>query len=164
MTDPRHKLLTRAQAQQLATQLRQQGLRLVLANGAFDLLHVGHARYLWAAKQLGDVLFVAVNSDSSVRALKGEGRPIVPEGERAELLAHLACVDYVVIFPELTVTSLLEELQPHVHAKGTDYRPETVPEKEAVKKWGGQTVICGDPKDHATSDLLFRIRQLGKPQ
>ncbi len=159
MREPKDKVLTRQQARQLAYQLRAEGKKLVLANGAFDLLHVGHARYLWAAKQLGDVLFVAVNSDSSVRVLKGPGRPIVPEGERAELLAHLSCVDYVVVFPEPTVAELLRELRPHLHAKGTDYREATVPEREVIKEWGGATVICGDPKEHATTDLIRRIRQ-----
>lgn len=159
MGDPKEKLLSREAAGKLAAQLRRQGKKLVLANGAFDLLHVGHARYLWAAKQLGDVLFVAVNSDSSVRALKGPGRPIVPEGERAELLAHLSCVDYVVVFPEPTVAELLRELKPHLHAKGTDYSEATVPEREVIREWGGATVICGDAKEHATTDLIRRIRQ-----
>lgn len=161
MEDPKTKILSREKARELAARLRQEGKRLVLANGAFDLLHVGHARYLWAAKQLGDVLIVGVNSDSSVRALKGALRPIVPEGERAELLAHLWCVDYVVIFAEITVSELLRDLQPDIHAKGTDYSHQTVPEREVVREWGGQTVICGDPKDHATSDLVAKIgRQL----
>jgi rfaE bifunctional protein nucleotidyltransferase chain/domain len=160
MMDPARKILTRTQARKLAEKLRQEGKTLVLANGAFDLLHVGHARYLLAAKKLGDVLLVAVNSDSSVRELKGPGRPVVPEGERAELLAHLAAVDYVVIFPERTVAALLRELRPQVHAKGTDYTPETVPEREVVREWGGRTVICGDPKEHASSDLIARIRGL----
>jgi len=161
MIDPARKILTRAQAREMAEQLRNAGKLLVLANGAFDLLHVGHARYLLAAKQLGDVLMVAVNSDSSVRELKGPERPVVPEQERAELVAHLACVDYVVIFPERTVASLLRELRPHFHAKGTDYTPGTVPEREVVQEWGGKTVICGDPKEHASSALIARIRSLG---
>lgn len=164
MNDPKAKILPRSKARELAAQLRREGKRLVLANGAFDLLHVGHARYLWAAKGLGDVLIVGVNSDSSVRALKGASRPIVPEEERAELLAHLGCVDYVVIFPETTVSALLRDLQPDIHAKGTDYSPETVPEREVVREWGGRTVICGDPKDHATSELVARIARLVPPR
>lgn len=157
MTEPRDKILTRRRAEELARQARQQGRTVVLANGVFDLLHVGHVRYLWAAKQLGDVLFVGVNSDASARALKGPGRPLVPEAERAELLAHLASVDYVVIFPETTVVELLRALKPHVHAKGTDYTAETVPEREVVAAWGGRTAICGDPKEHATTDLVATI-------
>lgn len=157
MTEPREKIVTREQAAQLAHEARQQGRTVVFANGVFDLLHVGHVRYLWAARQLGDLLFVGVNSDASARALKGPGRPLVPEAERAELLAHLASVDYVVIFPETTVVDLLQALKPHVHAKGTDYTPETVPERKVVAAWGGRTAICGDPKEHATTDLLAAI-------
>ncbi len=160
MTDPSAKIITREQAALLAQKAREQGQTVVLANGVFDLLHVGHVRYLWAAKKLGDVLIVGVNSDASTRALKGPGRPLVPEAERAELLAHLSCVDYVVIFPETTVVELLKAIKPHIHAKGTDYTPETVPEREVVAAWGGRTAICGDPKEHATSDLLATIRKL----
>lgn len=167
MTDPASKVITRERAAQLAQKAREQGQTVVLANGVFDLLHVGHVRYLWAAKQLGDLLFVGVNSDVSARALKGPGRPLVPEGERAELLAHLACVDYVVVFPETTVVELLRALKPHIHAKGTDYTPETVPEREVVATWGGRTAICGDPKEHATTDLvaaiLRRLAPRGEP-
>lgn len=164
MKDPKAKIIPRDKARELAAQLRREGKRLVLANGAFDLLHVGHARYLWAAKGLGDVLIVGVNSDSSVRALKGAPRPIVPENERAELLAHFGCVDYVVIFTEPTVSELLRDLQPDIHAKGTDYSPESVPEREVVREWGGQTVVCGDPKDHATSELVAKIARLVPPK
>lgn len=159
MTDPKFKVITREQAALLSQEARKQGQTVVLANGVFDLLHVGHVRYLWAAKNLGDVLIVGVNSDASVRALKGPGRPLVPEEERAELLAHLAAVDWVVIFPETTVVELLKAVQPHIHAKGTDYTPETVPERDVVATWGGRTAICGDPKDHATSDLLATIKK-----
>lgn len=159
MTDPKSKVISRQQAALLSQKAREQGQTVVLANGVFDLLHVGHVRYLWAAKKLGDVLIVGVNSDASARALKGPGRPLVPEEERAELLAHLAAVDYVVIFPETTVVELLQAVKPHVHAKGTDYTPETVPEREVVAAWGGRTAICGDPKDHATSDLLATIKK-----
>lgn len=157
MIESTAKLLTRAEAHARAAALRAAGGRLVLANGAFDLLHVGHVRYLAAARALGDVLFVAVNSDASVARLKGPGRPVVPAPERVELLSHLACVDFLVVFDEPTVAAVLREVQPHVHAKGTDYTVETVPERAIVAEWGGETVICGDPKDHATTDLVGEI-------
>ncbi len=157
MTDPAAKLLSRAEARARAAALRAAGARVVLANGAFDLLHVGHVRYLAAARALGDVLFVAVNSDTSVAGLKGPGRPVVPARERVELLSHLACVDFLVLFDEATVAGVLREVKPHVHAKGTDYTPETVPERDVVAEWGGETAICGDPKDHATTDLVGEI-------
>ena len=134
-----------------------QGLTVVLANGAFDLLHVGHVRYLEAARALGDRLVVAVNSDQSVRASKGPRRPIMPEGERVELLSHLQMVDRIVLFDERTVGAVLEALRPQVHAKGTDYTEATVPEREVVAAYGGRTAICGDPKDHATTDLIAVI-------
>ena len=164
MANPAAKLLTRAQAQTRAAALRAAGARVVLANGAFDLLHVGHVRYLAAARALGDVLFVAVNSDSSVSGLKGPGRPVVPALERVELLSHLACVDYLLLFDEPTVAAVLRELKPHVHAKGTDYTPETVPERAVVADWGGETAICGDPKDHATTDLIGEILRRFAPR
>jgi rfaE bifunctional protein nucleotidyltransferase chain/domain len=128
----------------------------VLTNGCFDLLHVGHVRYLRAAKQLAANarVIVALNSDSSARALKGEGRPRIPERERAEVLAALSDVDAVVIFSEPDVRNLIRELRPHVHAKGTDYKPETVPERDVVRECGGEVVIVGDPKNHSTSKLL----------
>ncbi len=129
----------------------------MVANGAFDLLHVGHVRYLAAARATGDMLFVAVNSDASVRAIKGPARPVVPEDERVELLSHLDCVDWIVLFDEPTVAEVLRALRPHVHAKGTDYTPESVPERAVVAEWGGETVICGDPKEHATTDLVAEI-------
>ena len=133
--------------------------RIALANGLFDLLHVGHVRYLEAAKREGDVLVVAINSDASARALKGPGRPIVPESERAELVAALRCVDYVTIFDEPTVEPLIRALAPVVHCKGTDYTPDTVPERDAVLETGGRVAIVGDPKDHATRDLIRLIRE-----
>lgn len=157
MTDPATKLLDRATARQRAAALRQEGAVIVLANGAFDLLHVGHVRYLAAARALGDALFVAVNSDASVARLKGPGRPVVPERERVELLSHLACVDYLVVFDESTVAEVLRDLRPHIHAKGTDYTVDSVPERAVVAEWGGNTAICGDPKDHATTDLVGEI-------
>jgi D-glycero-beta-D-manno-heptose 1-phosphate adenylyltransferase len=140
---------------------RTRGERIVLANGCFDLLHVGHVRYLEGAKREGDVLLVAVNADSSVRPLKGKGRPILPESERAELVAALEPVDYVVIFPEPTVEALLAELRPDVHAKGTDYTPETVPERAAAARLGVRVAIVGDAKRHSTQDLLGKIRRAG---
>ena len=136
---------------------RAAGRTIAFANGAFDLLHVGHVRYLEGAAQEGDVLVVAVNDDASVRALKGDGRPVLAAEARAELVAALRCVDYVVIFPELTVGPLLEALHPDVHCKGTDYTVESVPEREIVKAYGGRTAIVGDPKDHSTRDLLARV-------
>ena len=141
--------------------LRDDGKTLVLANGHFDLLHVGHLRYLTAAAGEADALVVALNDDASVRSLKGAGRPLVPAAERAELLAALEPVDYVVIFSGDSPGPLLAELQPDVHCKGTDYiSPEGVPERGIVAAYGGRTVLVGDPKDHATSDLVSRVRQL----
>jgi rfaE bifunctional protein nucleotidyltransferase chain/domain len=157
MPEPAGKLLSRAAAARRSTRARQRGKTVVLANGAFDLLHVGHVRYLSAARSLGDLLVVAVNSDESVRALKGPSRPIMPQQERVELLTHIDCVDCIVLFDELTVADVLREIRPDIHAKGTDYTTETVPEREIVTAWGGRTVICGDPKDHATSDLVTEI-------
>jgi len=140
--------------QQRAAEWRRAGDSITLANGAFDLLHVGHVRYLRAAKRLGGRLIVAVNSDASVRALKGEGRPLMPAEERAEILAALADVDAVVIFPEPDVRALVREIRPDVHAKGTDYTPETVPERDEVLVCGGRVEIVGDPKDHSTSEII----------
>jgi rfaE bifunctional protein nucleotidyltransferase chain/domain len=137
--------------------LRAGGRTVAFANGCFDLLHVGHVRYLESAAQEADVLVVAINDDPSVRELKGEGRPILSATDRATLVAALACVDFVVVFPELTVGPLLEALRPDVHCKGTDYTVDSVPEREIVKAYGGRTAIVGDPKDHSTRDLLARI-------
>jgi D-glycero-beta-D-manno-heptose 1-phosphate adenylyltransferase len=137
---------------------RARGLTIAFANGGFDLLHVGHVRYLEGARREGDRLVVAVNSDRSVRALKGPSRPILNESDRAELVAALRAVDYVVIFDEPTVTPLLELLKPEVHCKGTDYTVDTVPERETVKAYGGRIAIVGDPKDHSTTDLLSRLK------
>jgi D-glycero-beta-D-manno-heptose 1-phosphate adenylyltransferase len=153
------KILSLAQLLETAARHRAAGKTIVFANGAFDLLHVGHVRYLEAARNLGDWLAVGVNSDRSVAASKGAGRPIVPERERAELVAALASVDAVTLFDEDTPEALIRRLAPHVHAKGTDYTAETVPEREAVASYDGRTVIVGDPKDHATSDLIERIRK-----
>lgn len=145
-----------ALAQRVAAD-RATGLTVAFANGCFDLLHVGHVRYLEAAAAEADRLIVAINDDESVRRLKGEGRPILAAEHRAELVAALRCVDYVVVFPEPTVGPLLELLKPDVHCKGTDYAPDTVPEREVVKAYGGRVAIVGDPKDHSTRDLLARI-------
>ncbi|OGQ87074.1 MAG: ADP-heptose synthase [Deltaproteobacteria bacterium RIFOXYA12_FULL_58_15] len=139
------------------TQARARGERIVLANGAFDLLHVGHLRYLQGAAKLGDVVVVAVNSDSSVRRLKGADRPVVPEDERAELVAALCCVDWVTVFADATVIPILERLRPDIHAKGTDYTPDTVPERDVVRAYGGEVAIAGDPKDHSTTDVVLRL-------
>lgn len=136
---------------------RAAGRRVALANGCFDLLHVGHVRYLDAAAREADLLVVAINDDASVRALKGEGRPVLSAGDRAEIVSALRAVDFVVIFPEPTVGPLIEALRPDVHCKGTDYTPETVPERDIVTRYGGRVAIVGDPKDHSTRDLLARI-------
>ena len=150
-------ILTREELVARARLERAAGRKLAFANGAFDLLHVGHVRYLQAAAREADVLIVAVNDDASVRGLKGEGRPIITDRDRAELVAALRCVDYVVIFPEPTVGPLLEALRPDVHCKGTDYTADSVPERGIVQAYGGRTAIVGDPKDHSTRDLLARI-------
>jgi len=136
---------------------RAAGRSIAFANGCFDLLHVGHIRYLEAAAHEADRLIVAINDDESVRHLKGEGRPILTAADRAELVAALRCVDYVVIFSEPTVGPLLEVIRPDVHCKGTDYTPDSVPERDIVKAYGGRIAIVGDPKDHSTRDLLARI-------
>jgi rfaE bifunctional protein nucleotidyltransferase chain/domain len=148
------KILERGQLRTSVEEWRRAGERIVLANGNFDLLHVGHVRYLRGAKELGGKLVVAINSDASVRALKGEGRPIMPEAERAEIVAALADVDAVVIFPELDVRALIREIRPDIQAKGTDYTVETVPERDAVMEYGGRVAIVGDPKDHSTSEII----------
>ena len=150
------KIFSRQQVRERVEQWRGAGERIVLANGNFDLLHVGHVRYLRGAKALGGRLVVAINSDDSVRALKGEGRPLVPAEERAEIVAALADVDGVVIFPELDVRELIREFRPDIQAKGTDYTVESVPERDAVAEYGGRVAIVGDPKDHSTSDLIRR--------
>jgi len=137
---------------------REAGRSIAFANGVFDLLHVGHVRYLEAAAQEADVLVVAINDDDSVRTLKGHDRPILAAEHRAELVAALRAVDFVVIFPELTVGPLLLALRPDVHCKGTDYTVDSVPERDVVQSYGGRVAIVGDPKDHSTRDLLARLR------
>jgi D-glycero-beta-D-manno-heptose 1-phosphate adenylyltransferase len=149
--------VTVAEAARIADRLRAAGKRIVLANGCFDLLHVGHVRYLQAARALGDVLFVGINDDAAVARLKGAGRPLMPADERAEVLAALRVVDHVVVFDEDTADTLVAALRPDVHAKGTDYTPDTVPERETVRAHGGRVVIVGDPKAHATRDAIQTI-------
>ena len=154
------KVVERVELKRLLAGRRAEGLRVALANGLFDLLHVGHLRYLEAARREADLLVVAVNSDGSARALRGPSRPVVPAVERAEILAALRCVDYVTIFDETTVVPVLRDLRPDVHCKGTDYTAESVPEAGAARELGIRVAIVGDPKRHATSDLLERIRSL----
>jgi rfaE bifunctional protein nucleotidyltransferase chain/domain len=148
------KILTRDRLREQVQQWRRAGERIILANGNFDLLHVGHVRYLRGAKALGGKLVVAINSDQSVRSLKGEGRPIMPEQERAEIVSALADVDAVIVFPELDVRSIIREIRPDIHAKGTDYTADTVPERDVVADCGGRVAIVGDPKDHSTSEII----------
>jgi rfaE bifunctional protein nucleotidyltransferase chain/domain len=148
------KILGRPALSEQVEQWRRAGEKIVLANGNFDLLHVGHVRYLKGAKALGGKLIVAINADDSVRALKGEGRPVMPAEERAEIVAALADVDAVVIFSELDVRALIREIRPDIQAKGTDYTEESVPERDTVAEYGGRVAIVGDPKDHSTSEII----------
>ena len=167
-TDPTSKrtsapIIPREGAAELGVQLRRAGRRLAFANGCFDVLHAGHVRYLQAARQQADVLVVGVNGDRSVATLKGPGRPLLPAQARAELVGALEPVDYVLIFDELNVEAILNELRPDVHCKGPDYTPETVPEAALAKKLGITVAIVGDPKDHSTRGLLAEIaRRYGK--
>jgi D-glycero-beta-D-manno-heptose 1-phosphate adenylyltransferase len=155
------ELLTVPELRARLEALRAEGRRVAFANGHFDLLHVGHLRYLRAARAEADALVVGLNDDASVASLKGPGRPVVPAAERAELLAALEPVDFVVIFAGDSPAPLLSELKPDVHCKGTDYgTPERVPEYETVRAYGGRTALVGDPKDHATSDLISRVKAL----
>jgi rfaE bifunctional protein nucleotidyltransferase chain/domain len=150
-------VLTREELVDRVATARKNGARIVLANGCFDVLHVGHVRYLAGARELGDVLIVGINSDQQVAAQKGSGRPVLPAEERAEILAALESVTYVTIFDEPTVEQLLLALKPDVHAKGTDYTTDTVPERDVVRSYGGQVAIVGDPKDHSTSEIISRL-------
>jgi len=156
---PSNKILDRQALQRRVAEWRHQGQTVVLANGCFDLLHVGHIRYLRAAKALGGRLVVAVNSDASARRLKGEGRPLMPEQERAEIIAALENVDAVVIFSEPDVRALVREIRPQVQAKGTDYTAENVPEHDVVVECGGRVEIVGDPKDHSSSHMLRAMKK-----
>ena len=153
----RSKVIARDELVRRVEEERAAGRTIAFANGCFDLLHVGHVRYLESAKREADLLVVAINDDESVRTLKGKGRPILAAADRAELVAALRCVDYVVIFAEPTVGPLLTTLKPDVHCKGTDYTVDSVPERDIVVSYGGRTAIVGDPKDHSTRDLLARI-------
>ncbi|WNG46361.1 adenylyltransferase/cytidyltransferase family protein [Archangium minus] len=137
---------------------RAEGKTVALANGVFDLIHVGHVRYLEGAKELADYLVVAVNSDASTRAYKGPGRPHIPEGERAEMVAALACTDRVLIFDEPNVRHIIRALKPDVHVKGTDYTPDTIPEADEVRAYGGRVAVAGDPKNHSTTELAQRLQ------
>jgi rfaE bifunctional protein nucleotidyltransferase chain/domain len=159
MREAASKIVARDVLREKLAEHKSRGRRIVLANGCFDTLHVGHIRYLEGAWREGDILVVGVNTDSSVRNLKGPGRPILDENARAQLVAALRCVDYVVLFAEPNVEALLEELRPDVHAKGTDYTAETVPERAVVARLGIRVAIVGDPKDHSTRALLESIRQ-----
>ena len=150
-------ILNREQLIECIASARESGARIVLANGCFDVLHVGHVRYLAGARALGDVLIVGINSDEQVAIQKGAGRPVLPANERAEIVAALESVTYVTIFEEPTVEQLLLALKPDVHAKGTDYTTDTVPERDVVRSYGGQIAIVGDPKDHSTSAIIARL-------
>jgi D-glycero-beta-D-manno-heptose 1-phosphate adenylyltransferase len=156
-TDAQRKIKSLAELEAIVPEIRASGLKVVFANGCFDLLHVGHIRYLQDARALGDVLILGVNSDACVAALKGKGRPLQPEGERVEILASLECVDYVLLFDAPTVDGILKAIKPDIHAKGTDYTEESVPERETVLAYGGRVAIVGDPKNHSTRDLIQTI-------
>ena len=155
--DARLLLVSREELIMRVQTAKKQGARIVFANGCFDVLHVGHIRYLAGARALGDLLVVGVNSDEQVAIQKGAGRPIIPAVERAEIVASLGSVSYVTVFSEPTVTELLLALKPDIHAKGTDYSEETVPERDVVRSYGGRVAIVGDPKDHSTSEMLARL-------
>jgi len=155
------KVVSRDELQKLVADWRSTGERVTLANGCFDVLHVGHVRYLHAARELGGKLIVALNSDASAHALKGEGRPVMPAEERAEILASLADVDAVVIFPENDVRAIIREIRPDFHAKGTDYTVESVPERAEVEACGGRVVIVGDPKNHSATEIIHSHSRRG---
>jgi rfaE bifunctional protein nucleotidyltransferase chain/domain len=152
------QIISREELSDYARTVRERGDRVILANGCFDLIHAGHVRYLAGAKALGGMLLVAINSDEQVFALKGDGRPAMPETERAEIIAAFRFVDAVTIFDETTVEEIIRIVRPDIHAKGTDYTTETVPEREIVHEYGGQVAIVGDPKDHSSTALLDRLR------
>jgi D-glycero-beta-D-manno-heptose 1-phosphate adenylyltransferase len=158
------KVLSLDEVKKKVDEARAQGKKIVLANGVFDLLHVGHVRYLQGAKALGDLLVVAVNDDATTRAHKGPNRPVIPENERAELVAALGCTDYVTIFTEPRVNHIIRALKPDIHAKGADYTPESIPERDEVEAYGGKVAIAGDPKDHSSTDLARRLSQSTAPK
>ena len=151
------RVVDRLELERKVADARVRGRRIVFANGCFDVLHVGHVRYLGGAKALGDVLVVAVNSDEQVREQKGAGRPLMPQDQRAEIVSALEAVDFVTIFEEPTVTELLLALKPDIHAKGTDYTEDTVPERDVVRSYGGRVAIAGDPKDHSSSQMIGKV-------
>lgn len=155
--DATARILDRDALRERVSAEREKGARIVLANGCFDILHAGHVRYLQGARALGDLLVVGINADRQVAVLKGAGRPVMGERERAEIVASLESVDLVTIFNEPTVENLLLALKPDIHAKGTDYTEETVPERDVVRSYGGRVAIVGDPKNHSTSEILDRI-------
>ena len=157
MRKSRSKIKSLEELEPILREEKARGRVVVMANGCFDILHVGHVRYLEAAREHGDVLVVAINSDESVRRLKGPGRPVVPQEERLELVAALEAVDYVFLFQDTTLDRILLRLKPHVQAKGTDYTEESVPERDTVLSYGGKVVICGDPKDHSSTELARRL-------
>ncbi|MBK5258319.1 MAG: adenylyltransferase/cytidyltransferase family protein [Thermoanaerobaculia bacterium] len=154
-------IVTEEELTRLLDAARAGGKRVAFANGCFDVLHVGHIRYLQGAASVADVLVVGVNGDESVRALKGEGRPVMPAAERAELISAIRGVTYVTIFSEKSPSRLLQTLKPDFHCKGTDYTPDSVPEGEVVRAYGGKVVIVGDPKDHSTTEMLRRMKTKG---
>jgi len=158
MTSQSAPILERSELVRTAEAARAAGSVIVLANGCFDLLHVGHVRYLAGAKELGDVLVVGINSDRQTHILKGDGRPYTPERERAEMVAGLRGVDFVTIFDEATVEQLIRAIKPDVHAKGTDYSEDSVPERDIVRECGGKVAIVGDPKDHSSTEIIARTR------
>ena len=155
----RKTILSRTELIDRTVEMRRAGTKIILANGCFDIFHVGHVRYLEGAKQLGGFLVVGINSDRQVRGLKGGGRPYMSENERAEIVAAFRCVDAVTIFDEPTVEDLIRDIRPDFHAKGTDYTKDTVPERETVREYGGRVVIVGDPKDHSSTELIGQVRK-----
>ena len=158
---PNQKIVSREELHRRVSKWRNAGERIALANGCFDVLHVGHVRYLQAAHAIGAKLVVAVNADDSVRSLKGEGRPVMPDEERAEILAALSDVDAVVIFPEKDVRAIIREIRPDFHAKGTDYTEDSVPERDEVEACGGRVVIVGDPKNHSATEIIRARSKVG---
>jgi len=157
MTDPRSKIKNVDELKAVVRLLKKAGKTVVFANGCFDLIHVGHIRYLHSARAMGDALIVGINGDAGVETLKGKGRPLQSGHDRAEMIASMECVDYVILFDDLTVDGILDGLRPDIHAKGTDYSEESVPEKNTVRLYGGKVAIAGDPKNHSTRDLIQTI-------
>ena len=157
------RIVDRERLSERIASARSNGARIVMANGCFDVLHVGHVRYLEAAKALGDLLIVGVNSDDQARELKGDGRPLLPQDQRAEIVASLEAVDFVTVFAEPTVEQLLLALKPDIHAKGTDYTEDSVPERDVVRSYGGRVAIAGDPKSHSSSEMIEKLAVNRKP-